>query len=130
MKYTEVIDFDTFKTQAHYGCDRVVIKGNKKLAKEWLEDLWLNDKNNAIIDYYLTFRNDQISVAQKITKGRANGVVYVINLDDCFVLETNEDFFYFSQNDDEWLEEVSNVSCNEIAEWLKEREINYIMEED
>lgn len=122
--------FDTFRTQAHYGCDRVVIVGNKELAKEWLEDVWLNDRNNAIVVSYMDFRHDQISVAQKLTRGRIDGLVYVINLDDCFVLKTNEDFFYFSQTDDEWLEEVSNESCNEIAEWLEDRGINYIMEED
>ena len=121
--------FSTFRTQIHYGCDTVVIMGNKKLAKEWLGEIWLNDRNNGIVDAYMKYRHDQISVAQKLHEGRADGAVFVMNLDDCFVLETEKDLFYFSLTDDEWLEEVSKESCNEIAAWLEDRGINYTVEE-
>ena len=103
-----------------------VIKGNKELAKEWLEWLWEADRNNAIVESYTDFRSDNISIAQKVTKGHNDGTVYVVNFDDCFVLETEEDMYYFSLNDDEWLEYVSDVSCREIAEWLDNDDIGHI----
>ena len=109
---------------------KVYIKVNIQLAREFLQDIYYNDKDNTILDSYGHYRCDQISIAQKLSKGLAVGIVYVFNNSDCYVLETNEDLFCFSQTDDSWLEYVSNENWQEIASWLESNNREYVVEEE
>lgn len=92
----------------------------KQVVKDFLIDTFYNDKNNAIIDYYLTFRNDNISIANKVKHGKVENMCYVIEFDDISVIDQNDlELFYFALNDDEWLEDVGIECEEEIKEWLK-----------
>lgn len=93
---------------------------DKQVVKKFLIDTFYNDKNNAIIDYYLNFRNDNISIANKVKQGKVEGMCYVIEFDDICVIDQNDlELFYFALNDDEWLEEVANECYEEIKAWLE-----------
>lgn len=103
------------------------IKGNKELAKQFLEDVYHNDKNNNVIDSYLIFRNDNFSVGQLVSNGSNNGIcqVYKDNWDDVYVFLTNDDIVAFALKDEEWLEDVSNECVEAISEWLESRGVEY-----
>lgn len=92
----------------------------KQVVKDFLIDTFYNDKNNAIIDYYLNFRNDNISIANKVNQGKVVNMCYVIEFDDISVIDQNDlELFYFALNDDEWLEDVANECYEEIKTWLE-----------
>ena len=57
-------------------------------------------------------------------------MVYVFNNDGCFVLETKDALFCFAQTDDSWLEYVSKTFTKEIANWLTQNNVEYVMEEE
>ncbi len=93
---------------------------DKQVVKDFLTDTFNNDKNNAIIDYYLSFRNDNISIANKMKQGKVEGMCYVIEFDDISVIDQNDlELFYFALSDDEWLEDVGNECEEEIKTWLE-----------
>ena len=93
---------------------------DKQVVKNFLMDTFYNDKNNAIIDYYLKFRNDNIAIANKVKQGKVEGMCYVIEFDNISVIDQNDlELFYFALNDDEWLEDVANECYEEIKAWVE-----------
>lgn len=93
---------------------------DKQVVKNFLTDTFNNDKNNAIIDSYLKFRSDNISIANKVKQGKVESICYVIEFDNISVVDQNDlELFYFALNDDEWLEDVGNECYEEIKAWLE-----------
>ena len=88
------------------------------LVKEYLIDIYYNDKNNAVIDSYMNYRHDKIGIATLIN-GNEHKNCYVY--DEDIVLASKEDLFNWALEDNEWLEDVAKECKEQILEWVEER---------
>ena len=86
------------------------------LVKEYLTDIYYNDKNNTVVDSYMNYRHDNIGIATLIN-GEERKMCYIYNED--IVLASKEDLFKWALDDTEWLEDIAKECKEQILEWVE-----------